>query len=283
MAKRPDVPADWIEANKATWDERVGLHLDADAYDLRPLREGRAHLHPIEQSDIGDVAGLRIAHLQCHFGRDSLTLAQQGAQVVGLDFSPAAIKVARELAAELGLADRATFVEADVYSAPEALSAFDRFDMVFISWGALGWLPDLERWGRVIASLLRPGGRLYLAEAHPAAMVFDDADAKLPDGRPGYYSPYLDRKTWKDDAPKDYTGDLPALEASHEYWFDHTLSDILNAIISAGLTLDWFHEHDAVPWPMFSYLTATSDGMYGWPNERWLPLAYSLSATRNGT
>ncbi|MHA6266655.1 class I SAM-dependent methyltransferase [Aliiroseovarius sp. CAU 1755] len=280
MADRRNVPDDWATANKATWDERVAIHLKADAYDLTPLREGRATLHPIERADIGDVAGLKIAHLQCHFGRDSLTLAQQGADVVGLDFSPKAVELARALAEELDLSPRAQFVEADLYDAPDALARFGQFDLVFITWGAVGWLPDLPRWAGIVAGLLKPGGRLYLAEGHPAAMVFDDETMALPDGRPGYLAPYFDRKTWKDDAPRDYTGDFPTLQAGHEYWFDHTLSDILNAIIGAGLTLECFNEHDSVPWPLFSCLTPTGDGMYGWPDKRWLPLSFSLFAHR---
>src|SRR5690242_1833142 len=112
---------DWLETNRANWDERVAYHLDAPSYDLRALRDGRGRLHPIEGRELGDVRGKRILHLQCHFGRDTLTLAQQGAEVVGLDFSKLAIKAAETLAAELGLSNRATFVEANVYDAPRVL------------------------------------------------------------------------------------------------------------------------------------------------------------------
>ncbi|WP_216665289.1 bifunctional 2-polyprenyl-6-hydroxyphenol methylase/3-demethylubiquinol 3-O-methyltransferase UbiG [Pseudoruegeria sp. HB172150] len=274
-------PPDWLDANRATWDERVGLHLKSDAYDLAPLREGRAVLHPIEEAEIGDVAGLRIAHLQCHFGRDTLTLAQKGAaRVVGLDLSGEAIRVARELAGELGLADRATFVEADLYSAPEALAEDGPFDMVFVTWGAIGWLPDLDRWARIVAELLRPGGRLYLAEGHPAAMVFDTDAGEAADEKPAWRYPYMDFGLQKEEAPKDYTGDFPDLEAGHEYWWDHPLSEILSAVASAGLRLDWFHEHDQVPWPMFSFLAPAPGAMYRWPDRRWLPLAFSLQASK---
>ena len=276
-----DFPEDWRVANRATWDERVGIHLEADAYDLTPLRQGRAALHPIEEAELGDVAGLKIAHLQCHFGRDSLTLAQKGASVVGLDFSGAAIAEARRLADELGLADRARFVEADLYDAPSALATEAPFDIVFITWGAIGWLPDLTGWAEIVADLLAPGARLYLAEGHPFAMVFDTDEAGDDGaGRPRWCAPYLDFAMWKDEAPADYTGDFPALEAGHEYWWDHQLGSILTALAAAGLRLDWLREHDAVPWPMFSVLVAGQDGMYRWPDKRWLPLAFSLSATK---
>jgi SAM-dependent methyltransferase len=274
-------PDDWRDANRASWDERVGLHLKAAAYDLGPLREGRARLHPIEEGEIGDVAGLNIAHLQCHFGRDSLTLAQKGAQVAGLDFSSEAIATARRLADELGLSARAHFVEADLYDAPQAFGEQGPFDMVFVTWGAIGWLPDLAGWARVVAALLTPGGRLYLAEGHPFAMVFETGpDGPDAAGRPRWAVPYLDFGMWKDEAPQDYTGDFPALEAGHEYWWDHQLGDILTALAGAGLRLDWLHEHDSVPWPMFSVLKPAEGGMYAWPDKRWLPLAFSLQATK---
>ncbi|WP_281843755.1 class I SAM-dependent methyltransferase [Sinisalibacter aestuarii] len=281
MADETKPPEDWRSANRATWDERVGLHLAAEAYDLAPLRAGQAALHPIEEAETGDVAGLKIAHLQCHFGRDSLILAQKGAEVVGLDFSPAAIAAARALAGELGLAARARFVEADLYAAPEALAAEGPFDMVFVTWGAIGWLPDLDGWARVVAALLREGGRLYLAEGHPFAMVFETDDLGADEaGRPRWYMPYLDFGLWKDEAPRDYTGDFPALKAGHEYWWDHQLGHILTALAGAGLRLDWLHEHDAVPWPMFSVLEPAPGGMFRWPGKRWLPLSFSLFATK---
>src|SRR5262245_56096106 len=121
---------DWLETNRANWDERVAYHLEAPSYDLNDLPQGKGRLHPIEQREIGDVRGKRILHLQCHFGRDTLTLAQQGADVVGLDFSPPAILAARRLALELKLANRAGFVEANVYDAPRVLEGRALFDIV---------------------------------------------------------------------------------------------------------------------------------------------------------
>lgn len=276
------LPKDWRSANRATWEERVGIHLKADAYDLTPLREGRAVLHPIEEAEIGEVAGLRIAHLQCHFGRDSLTLAQKGADVTGLDFSPTAISTATALADELGLADRARFVEADLYDAPAALADHGPFDMVFVTWGAIGWLPDLDGWAAVIAALLRPGGTLYLAEGHPFAMVFATENGTDSEGRPRWCVPYFDFGLWHDEAPVDYTGDFPKLTAGHEYWWDHRMGEVLTALAGAGSHLDWLHEHDRVPWPMFSTLQPAPGGMYAWPDKPWLPLSFSLKASWPG-
>jgi SAM-dependent methyltransferase len=156
----------WQAANRATWDERVDLHLEAESYDLGSLRSGHGELTPIEEAEIGSVDGLHILHLQCHFGRDTLTLAQRGASVVGLDFSPRAIAVARGLANELRLSGRARFVEADVYDAPKVL--VEQFDLVFVNWGAICWLPDIRRWAEVVAhfDLLAAGLTLKWLHEH---------------------------------------------------------------------------------------------------------------------
>jgi SAM-dependent methyltransferase len=170
---------------------------------LTALREGRGRFYPIEEAELGPVAGKRVLHLQCHFGSDTLKFAQRGANAVGLDFSADAIAAAQRLAGELGLADRADFVLADLYNAPAAIAEPAGFDIVFVSWGAICWVPDIRRWAEIVAHFLRPGGFLYLAEAHPAAMVFDDA-ARLPDGRPGFYVPYLAREAVVMEQTRDY-------------------------------------------------------------------------------
>src|SRR5947207_14665491 len=183
----------WRAANRAYWDELVALHLGPRGYDLTALRAGRRRLHAIEEAELPPVAGKRILQLQCHFGRDSLTLAQRGAEVVGLDFSHPAIDAAQKLALELGLSERAHFVEADLYDAPRAISEPASFDLVFVTWGALNWLPDIARWAEAVAYFLKPGAALYLAEGHPVAFVFDDV-TRTANGMPGYFTSYFERE-----------------------------------------------------------------------------------------
>ncbi|MDB5487967.1 MAG: hypothetical protein JWQ58_1682, partial [Reyranella sp.] len=142
---------DWRAVNLANWDERVAVRLKAPGYDLAPLRAGRGKLNVIEEAELGDVRGLRALHLQCHFGADTLCLAQRGATVVGLDFSPAAIDAANALAIELGLTDQARFVCADLYDAPSAIPEPASFDLVYVTWGATCWLPDIRRWAEIVA------------------------------------------------------------------------------------------------------------------------------------
>ena len=274
-------PKDWRALNRANWDERVAVHLKAPGYDLGPLSAGRGLLNPVEEAEIGDVRGLRVLHLQCHFGADTLSLAQRGATVVGLDFSGPAIAAARDLAAELGLADRARFVQADLYDAPSAVAEPASFDLVFTTWGATCWLPDIRRWAGIIAQFLKPGGRLYYADAHPAAYVFGD-EAKLPDGRPGYFVPYFERQPLVMVEHNDYADPTAHLENAINVSWLHPLSDIVGGLIDAGLSLDWLHEHAQVPWRMFEMLVKGEDGDWRWPDRPWLPLALSLQATRRG-
>jgi SAM-dependent methyltransferase len=270
---------DWYHANRANWNERVAVHLGPRGYDLSHLRAGHGRLDPIVQAELPPLAGKRIAHLQCHFGADTLTLAQRGATVVGLDFSSAGITAAGTLAADLALTDRAQFVEANVYDALQAIPQPHDFDLVYVTWGALCWLPDIAAWARIIAALLRPGGQLYLAEGHPAAYVFDD-ETRTTDGRPGWFAPYFTLEPIPNDDPGDYSDPDARLANTRSYNWIHPTGTLVTNLISSGLRLDWLHEHDAVVWQMFSCLVQGPDRLYRWPEKPWLPLAFSLLATR---
>jgi SAM-dependent methyltransferase len=270
---------DWRCANRANWDERVAIHLAADPYEVDSLRAGQGRLNPIEEAELGPVEGLRVLHLQCHFGRDSLILTSRGAEVTGLDFSAPALAAARRLAAELGLAGRTRFVEADLYDAPSAIAEPGAFDLVFVTWGAINWLPDIRRWAEIVAHFLKPGGALYLVEGHPAALVLDDA-APRQDAMPGWFVPYFSDGPLIFDDPRDYADDTACLANARTYEWLHPLGEVVSALIGAGLTLRWLHEHDSVAWRMFEVLVKDGQGMYRWPDRPWLPLAYSLRAER---
>ena len=271
-------PSRWRELNRANWDERARVHVGPGSdYDLEAQRAGRGKLNAIEEAELGDVRGLRVLHLQCHFGADTLVLAQRGAEVVGLDFSPVAIETAHKLAAELGLAVR--FVVADLYDAPAAVPEPASFDLVYVTWGATCWLPDIRRWAAIVASFLKPGGRLYYADAHPMAYVFDD-ETRLPDGKPGYFVPYLGHQPLVLVEHKDYADPAAHLVNATTVQWLHPLSDIVGGLIEAGLHLDWLHEHAQVPWRMFKMLVQKDDGDWHWPDRPWLPLGLSLQATR---
>jgi SAM-dependent methyltransferase len=274
-----DPNPDWRETNRAHWDEKVPLHLGPTGYDLADLRAGFGRLNAIEEAELGSVRNLRVLHLQCHFGRDTLILAQRGATVVGLDFSAPAIAAAKALATELGLAPRARFVAADLYAAREAIPEPASFDKVYVTWGAIQWLPDIAAWAQIVAHFLRPGGSLYLAEAHPAALVLDDANA-LPDGTPGLFAPYFAREPLVTQEPHDYIDETATVANATTHTWIHPLGDIVSSLIRAGLRLDWLNEHDGVTWRMFRTLKQGADGIWRWPDRPWLPLSFSLQATR---
>ena len=182
---------DWFEVNREMWDERVPIHVASELYDVEAFVAGRSSLRPFELAELPDVRGRTLVHPQCHFGEDTLSWARLGARVTGLDFSGPAVEAARALAARCEL--EAEFVEANVYDASEALGG-RRFDIVYTGLGALNWLPDIERWARVMASLVAPGGCLYLAEFHPFTHVFGDDDLTrrvpvLPRARPAVRVP----------------------------------------------------------------------------------------------
>ena len=269
---------DYLTVNRLNWDERAAIHFrdEAGGYRVKEFLGGADNLHDIEHAEIGDVAGLRIAHLQCHFGIDTLCLARRGASCVGLDFSPVALKAARDLQQRTGL--DAVFVEGNVYDA-RALIDGD-FDMVYVTWGAICWLPDLDAWAKVVASLLKPGGRLYLLEGHPSLMVLDEASPEL---RPGF--------DWRTppEAPlvmmeeTTYTGDTAKIANAATHEWIHPLSDIVNAVIGAGLRIDALNEHEKLAW-QFSPIMVPVEGRRrmwvlpeGFPR---LPLAFSLFATK---
>ena len=164
----------YMEANRRSWDARTPTHFGSRFYDVDGFRAGASSLQSIEIEEVGDVDGKSLLHLQCHFGLDTMSWARLGARATGVDFSEEAVSLARSLSEELGI--DADFVVSNVYDLPDVLD--QRFDVVFTSYGALTWLPDLERWADVAAHFLEPGGFLYVVDSHPFGSVFyDEEDA----------------------------------------------------------------------------------------------------------
>ena len=270
--------APWRQENLSTWNERAAIHMrdTTGFYALDRFRAGQDVLLSIEAEEIGDVFGKHVLHLQCHIGLDTLCLARRGAIVTGLDFSGEAIKSARELAREMRL--QANFVQADVYDAPDVLQG--GFDMVFVNWGSLNWLPDIRRWAQIVAGLLAPGGCLYLAEQHPFLSVMKETDGRI--------EPAVNWRTPADepvvtDMPTTYSGDETPLLHSRLHEWEHPLSDIISGLLEAGMRLDFFHEHDVLPWRRLKMMVATEDRYFELPpGQVRMPLAFSLKAYKSG-
>jgi SAM-dependent methyltransferase len=268
-----------LELNRSWWDERVPIHVGSAFYDVDGFRAGGSTLRPFEREEVGDVTGKRLAHLQCHFGLDTLSWARAGASVAGLDFSGPAIDAATALADETGLDAR--FVQADVYDALEALGG-ERFDIVYTGLGALNWLPDLPRWAGVVASLLAEDGFLYLAEFHPATWVFGDHDYSIEWDY--FHDP--EGVSFDDDEPGSYADlEVPTRNNATREWA-HTLADVITAVLGAGLRLELVSEHDYTLFPRFDDLELdegflTAGVVYRQPaGKPRLPLMYSLRARR---
>lgn len=265
----PDYPADYSEANRQLWNLKTEHHLQSEFYNVAGFLAGATSLNDIELGLLGDVAGQHIMHLQCHFGQDSLSLSRLGAHVTGLDLSDTAIAKARELNTQLGLT--AQFVCADVYAAPQVVAR--QFDVVFSSYGVLGWLPDLDGWAAVVARLLRPGGRLVLVEFHPVVWMFDDGFTRFD------YS-YFNRETIMEPETGTYADRAAPIQATAISW-NHSLSEVLGALLRHGLEIRHFEEYDYSPYNCFAGLEEAGERRYQFPHLRGkLPMLYSLVARK---
>ncbi|AZM92610.1 class I SAM-dependent methyltransferase [Streptomyces sp. W1SF4] len=250
-------PADWREANRANWDERVPIHLGTSFYDIPAFVAGRDSLQDFEPGEVGDVGGRSLLHLQCHIGLDTLSWARRGATVTGLDFSGPAVAAAGELAERIG-AGTARFVTADVYDAVEALGG-QTFDIVYTGFGALCWLPDITRWARTVAELVAPGGFLYLAEYHPFADVLSE------DGRAVEHD-YFERGAMVYDEPGTYADPGAPTRSNRTVEWLHGVGEVVSALAAAGLRLEFLHEHD--------------HGHFRLPAGLYVPQVYSLRAVK---
>jgi SAM-dependent methyltransferase len=249
--------AEYLDLNRANWDDRVPAHVASADYSVQRFLEDPAFLSQVVRFDLpllGDVSGLRGVHLQCHIGTDTISLERLGASMTGLDFSGPAVAEATRLAAAIGAG--ATFVQSDVYSAADVLEP-GSFDLVYTGVGALTWLPDIRRWGKVVADLLRPGGRLFIRDGHPMLMALDVDSA----GRLVLSEPYFETAEARvSDYATTYVSTDVAIEHTVTHWWNHGIGEIVTALLAAGLTLTGLAEHDSVPWRAFSGETMASAG-----------------------
>jgi SAM-dependent methyltransferase len=243
-------------------------------YDVAGFKAGKCTLDRIELEEVGDVAGRKLLHLQCHFGQDSMSWARLGARVTGVDFSPKAIDLARSLAGELALDAR--FICADVYDLPAVLAG--EFDIVFTSLGVLCWLRDLGEWARIVSRFLKSGGTFYLRESHPVVNAFDNSRAARGlDVRHSYFH-RPEPARWE---PEGSYADPNAAVSHPSFEWTHSLSDVLNALLGAGLRLDFVHEFPYSSHDHFPFMEQGADGRWrirGKPDT--IPLMFSVKATK---
>lgn len=277
-----NVDIDWESArhaNQENWEDRVPVH--AEAYGLDAF-DDPAHLSDVVRDDLaaltpflgsGGLSGLDLCHLQCHIGTDTVSLARAGATVTGVDFSPSALRTAADFAARLGV--EATWVETDVLDARAAVTG--DFDVVYTSIGTITWLNDLDRWAAQIVALLRPGGTFFIRDGHPALYALDESAPGLTTRYP--YFPTGHAQQWDDDST--YAGDARIAHARTYEW-PHPLSEILGALLQAGLRLVHFDEGRTLPW-RFSDRMIEVPGGYAWPDAEsdLMPCTYTIIARRD--
>ena len=259
------------DANRALWDEMARVHVRAYR-EVQLLREGSEVLDEIELREVGDVRGKRLLHLQCHIGTDTLGWVRQGAMVTGVDFSAQSVACAEELRDELGL--EATFIRSNVYDLPSLLR--EEFDIVYSSRGVLCWLRDLDEWARVVAGFLAPGGIFYLMESHPILNTLEEnAPGLLSFANPYFHRP--DPVCWEPGG-FDYADPGHQLEhPSHEWTW--TISDVVNALLKAGLELEFLNEYDRLFFHLFPGMTSDDGRWYRLPQyQGMLPLLFTLRA-----
>lgn len=261
----------FFQKNKAAWNERTHLHLASEFYDMPAFLAGKNALQSIELELLGDVQDKSILHLQCHFGQDTLSLARMGAHVTGVDLSDRAIAEAEKLAEELALPAR--FICCNLYDLPDHLD--EQFDVVFTSYGTIGWLPDLDRWAAVVQRFLKPGGRFVFVEFHPVVWMFDDDFSQV---KYRYFNsgPII-------ETVEGTYADREAPVNLESIGWNHDLGEVLGSLLAQKLEIVHFQEYDYSPYHSFSHMEKIGENQYRIKHlGDKIPLVYSLLVRKKG-
>lgn len=240
---------DYIKINQRSWDMRTEVHYDSAFYDNEAFINGKNSLNDIELNIIGDVKGKSILHLQCHFGQDTIQWTRLGASATGVDFSRNAIKRAKDLAEITN--SPATFIQSDIYDLPNHHD--QQYDIVFTSYGTIGWLPDINKWAAVINHFLKPGGQFLIVDFHPVVWMYDDNFEKLT------YKYFNDDPIVEEEGT--YTEGDEHLKVKCISW-NHGLGEIINSLIHQDLKIKSLDEFDYSPYDCFQGTEKIADRKY---------------------
>lgn len=271
--------SDCYEVNRRLWDERARFHVDTEMYRefIGRLRAGQDTLLPFDDRVLGELTGLKVLHLQCHIGTDTLSLARRGAKVVGVDFSEQSIARARALSTELAIP--AEFLIADVYRLREVLSG--QFDLVYTSYGVLCWLADLAEWARIAADFVVPDGRLVVIDGHP--LTTSAADDGVRGNRLTLDWPYLPgADPIRDESSGSYADPSRPVDQRESFQWSHGLGEIVQSVIDAGLTVTRMDEHAEGFWPRFEGMIRNPDRTWRLPHPLHgrYPMTFTLVARK---
>jgi len=260
----------YFEANRNAWNQRTSVHKDSAFYNLAGFKKGDTVLTKIELEELGDVSGKSLLHLQCHFGMDTMNWERLGAHCTGVDLSDSAIALARETAAELDLETQ--FINCNVYDLKAHCQ--DSFDIVFTSYGTIGWLPDINRWAAIVSHFLKPGGVFYIVDFHPVLWMMDENFSYIK-------YPYFNGEVIAEINNGSYT-DRDAPIQTEEYSWNHDMGSIITALASNGLHIEFLHEFPYSPYNCFNKLQQGSDGMWRIEGmDEKMPMLYSIRARKN--
>lgn len=259
----------YLEINKKTWNEKTDIHVNSEFYANDDFLNGKSSLNDIELKLLGDLREKSILHLQCHFGQDTLSFARMGAKSTGVDLSDKAIAKANEFNKILNL--DAKFICCDIYDLPNHLD--EQFDIVFTSYGTIGWLPDLDKWANVVSRFLKPLGKFVFAEFHPIVWMFDN------DFKEVFYS-YFNVEPIIEEETGTYANKNASLETKTITW-NHPTSEVLNALIQSGLEINSFNEYDYSPYNCFNETEEFEPGKFRIKHlQNKIPMVFSLTATK---
>lgn len=259
----------YIEINRTSWNNKVDIHLNSEFYNLEAFMSGKNSLKQIELNLLGDIKGKSILHLQCHFGQDSISLSRLGANVTGIDLSDKAIESATKIAKDTG--SNTKFICCNVYDLPSYLD--EKFDIVFTSYGTIGWLPDLNKWAKIISGFLKPNGKFVFVEFHPVVWMFDNNFEKI-----GYR--YFNSGAIIETESGTYADKKANITQSYVMW-NHSLSEVLNSLINNELEIKSFDEFDYSPYNCFNKTTEFETEKFRIEHlDDKIPMVYSIKAIK---
>ncbi len=267
---------EYRQANLDNWNERTGIHAASRLYNLEKYVSDPDRISDVVQFDVpdlGDLTGKTLLHLQCHIGTDTISLARLGATVTGVDFSPEAIMTARKLSVDSGTSAR--FEVAELCDTPQVIK--ETFDVVYTGVGALTWLPHIAAWGRVVSSMLKPGGTLFIREFHPMLWTIDD---EREDGELIVKYPYFETPALKFENEYSYS-DGDKLTNSVNYEWNHGLGEIVMALLDNGLQLQLLREHKFAESQNLPSMVRDEGDRWKLPRgEDRVPLMYTIRAVK---
>jgi ubiquinone/menaquinone biosynthesis C-methylase UbiE len=259
----------FLEINKQSWNNKTEIHLNSDFYNLKGFLNGESSLNEIELQLLGDLKGKTVLHLQCHFGQDSISISRLGAKVTGVDFSDKAIENAQRIAQEMNAS--AEFICCNLYDLPNYLN--QQFDIVYTTYGTIGWLPDLNKWAEIVSRFLKPNGQFVFVEFHPVVWMFDDNFEKIA------YN-YFNSGAIIETLNGTYADKAAAITQEYVMW-NHSLSEVINSLIKNGLEINAFNEMDYSPHNCFNKAIEIGPKKYRIAHlDNKIPMLYSIVATK---